>query len=141
MISSSARRDPAALSACRIDSRSCGDAPIEFIALTTSARLAPPLTIKTLPGSFLISMVGFDTTTVLPFDRGAGWLASLFGEMVIDRLPCEMAHASRVTDWFITTDPVRAFMMTLALATAGLTSRPSRMPRKATRWSDEDGDI
>jgi hypothetical protein len=59
--------------------------------------------------------------------------------IVTDRLPCEMAQLSSVTARFITTEPVRAFMITLAAASDGLTSMFSSMPRKDTRWSLDDG--
>ena len=66
-------------------------------------------------------------------ENGAGWLITGSVLMMTDRLPCDTALGSSMTARFITTEPVRALMMTLAIACAGLTSRLSIAPRKATR--------
>ena len=53
--------------------------------------------------------------------------------IVTDRLPCATAQAASVTAWFITTEPVRALMMTFGDGSAGVTSRFSSARQKATR--------
>jgi hypothetical protein len=55
------------------------------------------------------------------------------------RLPWATAQFCSVTRWFITTEPVRELTMTLAACCAGVTSRFSRWPRKATRALESSG--
>ena len=59
--------------------------------------------------------------------------------IVTDRLPCATAQAASVTAWFITTEPVRALITTLAAGVASSTSRFSISARKATRASADSG--
>ena len=82
----------------------------------------------------------FSVTTVRPVsENGFGWLTCGVELIVTDRLPCATAQASSVTDWFITTEPVRALITTLAAGVARATSRFSMSARKATRASVDAG--
>ena len=94
MTSSSAVRETADLSACRIASRSCGVAPSELSALTTSASLAPDAIWTSAPGCWVIVMSAFSVTTVWPARaNGPGWLAVGVVLITTDRLPCATAHS------------------------------------------------
>src|SRR5690349_6569712 len=121
--------------ACKIANKSCGVAPIAFNAFTTSANETALGINNTLPGSWLISICETAVDTVVPLDKGAGWLITGEVLMTTDRLPCDTAQVSKVTAWFITTEPVRAFKITIALPFAGVTLIDSSLPKKATRSS------
>src|SRR5664279_1377248 len=105
--SSSAVSAPADFIACRIASRSCGVAPSELSALTTSASLVPGAICTSDPGCWVIVMSDFSVTVVCPtFANGPGWLTEGVVLIVTERLPCATAHAAIVTAWFMTIDPV-----------------------------------
>ena len=59
--------------------------------------------------------------------------------IVTDRLPWATAQAASVTAWFMTIEPVRALITTLAEGVACLTSRFSISAMKLTRASAEGG--
>ena len=101
--------------ACSMASRSCGVAPRALRARTTSANWGEAGTWIRMPGSCLIWMLERSATTVWPpVDKGLGWLITGVVLMVTDRLPCAMALGPSVTAWFITMEPVRALITTLA---------------------------
>ena len=75
----------------------------------------------------------FCATTVWPCDSGPGWLMTGVELMVIDRLPCAMAHGPSVTAWFSTTEPVRALITTLAAGCATSIGSSSSSAMKLTR--------
>ncbi|CFN65702.1 Uncharacterised protein [Bordetella pertussis] len=105
-------------------SRSCGVAPSALSALTTSARLALVVTRCSAPPSWRTSICVLGTTTVWPSVNGvSGWNTWFWRLMITDRLPCATAASSIMTVRFITTEPVRALMMTLAVAGARATCR------------------
>jgi hypothetical protein len=82
----------------------------------------------------------FSVTTVRPvFENGFGWLTCGVELIVTERLPCATAQAASVTDWFITTEPVRALITTFADGVARATSRFSMSARNATRASVDAG--
>ena len=72
-------------------------------------------------------------------ENGIGWLTVGVVLIVTERLPCATAQAARVTAWFITTEPVRALITTLAAGVEGLTSRFWISAMKATRASVDSG--
>ena len=78
--------------ACNIASKSCGVAPIAFSALTTSARLAPLLSLSTLPGSLLISICERAVDMVCPLENAPGWLITGSVLITTDKLPCDTAQ-------------------------------------------------
>ena len=83
------------------------------------------------PGCCVIVMSAFSVTTVWPpRENGSGWLAVGVVLIVTDRLPCATAQAASVTAWFITTEPVRALITTLADGVACRMSRFSMSARK-----------
>ena len=94
--------------------RSWAVAPSPLSALTTSDSCALPSSIISAAPSCLISISAFSVTTVAPCEKGAGWLTWGVVEIETDRLPWATALCPSVTDWFITTEPVRAFTMTRA---------------------------
>jgi hypothetical protein len=59
--------------------------------------------------------------------------------IVTDRLPCATAQAARVTAWFMTIEPVRALITTLADGIACLMSRFSISAMNETRASADGG--
>ena len=76
-------------------------------------------------------MSAFSVTTVWPVRaNGSGWLTDGVVLIVTDRLPCATAQAASVTAWFITIEPVRALITTLAAGVGGLTSRFSMSAMK-----------
>src|SRR6185369_7600365 len=124
MTSSSAVIAPADFSACRIASRSCGVAPSELSALTTSPSLAPGAICTSAPDCCAIVMSARSVTMVWPARaNGPGWLAIGVVLTVTERLPCATAHGASVTAWFMTIEPVRALITTLAAGIACLISR------------------
>ena len=86
-----------------------------------------------LPGSWLMVMSLFCVTTVCPCDSGLGWLMTGVELMVMDKLPCAMAHEPSVTAWLSTMEPVRALMTTLAVGTLFSSGSSSRSAMKPTR--------
>ena len=106
---------------------------MEFSAFTTSFSDTPFFSMTSPPLSDWTSMVVFAVCTVSPPDRALGWLTAVSVLMITVRLPWEMAQSFSVTAWFITTEPVRALIMTRARPCAGLTCKFSIRDRKATR--------
>ncbi|KAG1585272.1 hypothetical protein G6F46_014874 [Rhizopus delemar] len=112
-------------------SRSCGVAPRAFRPLTTSARLALVLTRCSEPLSWRTSIWVLGTPTVWPSVKGVSGCDTWFWRlMMTDRLPCATAASSIMTVRFMTTEPVRALMMTLATVGARATCRSSTSDRK-----------
>ena len=66
-------------------------------------------------------------------------LKNVAAVIVTDRLPCATAHGASVTAWFITMEPVRAFITILAAGAVRSMFRFSRSARKPTRWSASSG--
>ena len=67
-----------------------------------------------MPGSCLIWISDFSVTVVWPPANALGWLTDGVVLMLIDRLPWAMAQAPNVTAWFMTMEPVRDLITTLA---------------------------
>ena len=77
--------------------------------------------------------------TVCPPEKAPGWLTTGVEDTVTERLPCATALGASATDWFITTEPVRAFTITLAGAAVSATSIDSSSARKPTRCAGSRG--
>ena len=60
------------------------------------------------------------------------WLTTGVELIVTDRLPCATAQGSSITLRFNTTEPVREFRITFALASSKVTLRFSRFARNDT---------
>ena len=71
--------------------------------------------------------------------RAPGWLMTGVALMVTERLPCATAQALSDTAWFITTEPVRALITTLAAGAASSMDRFSTSARKPMRSSGAAG--
>ena len=84
-------------------------------------------------------MFAVSVTTVCPPDSAPGWLTPGVLLIVTERLPWATAQGSTVTSWFITTEPVRALMITLGDASARATGRFSIEARNPTRWCGSTG--
>src|SRR5574344_1550227 len=131
--SSSAFKAPAALMACKIASRSWGVAPKAVSERTTSANWGDACTLMMLPGSWVTWMLLFSRTTVWPCDSGLGWLMTGVESMVMARLPWAMAQGPRVTAWFMTIEPVRGLITTLAAGLLPVSCSSSMSAIKPTR--------
>jgi len=114
-------------------------APSALSALTTSASLVPAGMLTSEPACAAIAMSVLSVTTVWPPEFGAGWLTCGLELIVTDRLPCATAHGASVTAWFITMEPVRAFITILAAGAVRAMSRFSRSARKSTRALESVG--
>src|SRR6185312_10327531 len=137
---SSACSAPASRSACRIDTRSLGDAPTWFTARTISSRFAPVPNLNMCPPCSVTCTELCGTTAVWPRLYGSGWLT--VGVSVIETSIEPCATAAGVTRTFepITTVPVRELTITRAGASPGATSRSCTAPRKPTRAFGSTGE-
>ncbi len=72
---------------------------------------------------------------MLPPEKGPGWLITGSVLITTDRLPCATAQSLMRTVWFITTEPVRALITTLATACEGFHVEVFDAARKPTRSS------
>jgi hypothetical protein len=85
-----------------------------------------------LPLSCFIWICDWAVVTVVPFEKAPGWLTEGVVFTTTERLPWATAQFSSVTVWFITIEPVRAFRITFAAASAGRTWTFSSFAMKAT---------
>src|SRR5512133_951888 len=95
-----------------------------------------------MPGSCRIWILLFSATTVLPpVDKGLGWLITGVVLMLTDKLPWAMAHSPKVTAWFITIEPVRELIPTLAEGMEDSSCNSSISAMKDTRALDSLGAV